>query len=317
VYPNRAERLATGSRGRFEYIAKPPSKWRWSCTLKLIIEILKSGTHHMEKQSKFRRIAGSTPQVTMLMLALGARSLAFAVDSPRAIHVFVALADNKTQGIVPVPAKIGNGDDPANNLYWGCSEGLKEFFRGSRDWKLIGTPAPPKPQILERCIFERKSPQAILVADAYRGSEIKQCIEDLLNASGGNDGATVETTVGSVATNGNANLIAYIGHDGLMDFQLHPSPSGSGGRGKPVIVLCCKSADFFSEPLNRAGARPLLLTTQLMYPGSFILDSAIEGWLRGESIVAIRERAARAYAANQHISVKSARGVFSELHGTN
>ncbi|MBS1655648.1 MAG: hypothetical protein JSU05_12430, partial [Bacteroidetes bacterium] len=39
----------------------------------------------------------------------------------KTIHVFVALCDNKYQGIVPVPAKIGNGQDPANNLYWGCS----------------------------------------------------------------------------------------------------------------------------------------------------------------------------------------------------
>src|SRR5688572_22804615 len=28
------------------------------------------------------------------------------------IHIFVALCDNKYQGIVPVPAKIGNGQDP-------------------------------------------------------------------------------------------------------------------------------------------------------------------------------------------------------------
>ncbi|EDY21883.1 hypothetical protein CfE428DRAFT_0008 [Chthoniobacter flavus Ellin428] len=43
-----------------------------------------------------------------------------AVPAPAAeIHVFVALADNATQGIVPVPAKIGNGDDAEHNLYWG------------------------------------------------------------------------------------------------------------------------------------------------------------------------------------------------------
>ena len=38
----------------------------------------------------------------------------------RTIHVFVALCDNEHQGIVPVPEKIGNGKDPANNLYWGA-----------------------------------------------------------------------------------------------------------------------------------------------------------------------------------------------------
>jgi hypothetical protein len=38
---------------------------------------------------------------------------------PCLIHVFVALADNQRQGIVPVPATLGNRDDPARNLYLG------------------------------------------------------------------------------------------------------------------------------------------------------------------------------------------------------
>src|SRR5688572_31348119 len=46
----------------------------------------------------------------------------------RTIHIFVALCDNKYQGIVPVPAGIGNGQDPKNNLYWGAGYGLKSFF---------------------------------------------------------------------------------------------------------------------------------------------------------------------------------------------
>ncbi len=39
----------------------------------------------------------------------------------RTIHVFVALADNQNQGIVPVPAALGNGEDPERNLYWGSA----------------------------------------------------------------------------------------------------------------------------------------------------------------------------------------------------
>ncbi len=47
---------------------------------------------------------------------------------PRTVHVFVALADNQHQGIVPVPARLGNGDDPEHNLYWGSAYGVKTFF---------------------------------------------------------------------------------------------------------------------------------------------------------------------------------------------
>src|SRR5687768_2778496 len=45
-------------------------------------------------------------------------------NSSRVVHVFVALCDNEYQGIVPVPARIGNGDDPDNNLYWGAAYGV-------------------------------------------------------------------------------------------------------------------------------------------------------------------------------------------------
>ena len=52
--------------------------------------------------------------------------------APRTVHVFVALADNQNQGIVPVPAALGNGRDPQRNLYWGAAYGLKTFFKASK-----------------------------------------------------------------------------------------------------------------------------------------------------------------------------------------
>ena len=38
----------------------------------------------------------------------------------RVIHVVVALCDNQYQGIVKVPAGIGNGQKASTNLYWGA-----------------------------------------------------------------------------------------------------------------------------------------------------------------------------------------------------
>src|SRR5215212_8846369 len=53
----------------------------------------------------------------------------------RTIHVFVALCDNKYQGIVPVGKSIGNGQDPESNLYWGCDLGLRTYFKKKNsDW---------------------------------------------------------------------------------------------------------------------------------------------------------------------------------------
>ena len=50
--------------------------------------------------------------IVFLLLAFGFTPVLMAQAPPRTIHVFVALADNKNQGIVPVAAIFGNGDDP-------------------------------------------------------------------------------------------------------------------------------------------------------------------------------------------------------------
>src|SRR5215475_10864688 len=76
---------------------------------------------------------------------------------PRIIHVLVALCDNQYQGIVPVPARIGNGDDPGNNLYWGAAYGVSSFFQKSTDWKLIAEVQKPKPEVLQRLVFQHAS----------------------------------------------------------------------------------------------------------------------------------------------------------------
>lgn len=258
--------------------------------------------------------------ILALGLVLGAANAAAQTPAPpRVIHVFVALADNASQGIVPVPAAIGNGDDPAGNLYWGCDEGLKSYFKRSKAWKLVQTRAKPAPAVLERLVFRHAESGAWLVADAYRGSRIRQATVDFLSAAAGARAEATSVTRNQKFTElragGGAALVAYIGHDGLMDFRLAPGEAPRGEAGKAAIVLCCKSADYFEGPLREAGARPLLLTTQLMYPGSFILHAALEGWLKGEGVREIRERAAKAYAGNQGISVKSARGVFKDLKG--
>lgn len=218
---------------------------------------------------------------------------------PARIQVFVALADNRTQGIIPVPPKIGNGDDAEANLYWGCSEALKPVLRASSDWKLISVEKDPLPIVLERAIFGHRSGKWEMVVNAYRGSAIKQCTVDFFAALA-SEGPREQTP-----------LVAYIGHDGLMDFELPPEATSRRGPGRQAIVLYCVSERYFSPHLEKVGATPLLTTTQLMYPGGFILRAALDGRTAGETPEKIRQRAAAAYARNQKISVKAAAGVFS------
>ena len=78
-------------------------------------------------------------------------------------------------------------------------------------------------------------------------------------------------------------------------------------------MSCCKSEAFFKVRLLRSGGRPVLLTTQLMYPGAFILSAVAAPWSSGAGLPAIRNLAGGTYAANQSISRKSGIGVFSSL----
>src|SRR5947207_5352525 len=144
------------------------------------------------------------------------------------IHVFVALADNKNQGIVRVAAILGNGEDPVHNLYWGSAYGVKTFFSRSADWELLPALPRPKSEVLERCVFKHKSQNVYMIADAYQGKQIKQAMIDFLEAASGANLEKVTVAVGAqklvLDGRGGANLVAYIGHEGFMDFQLPTLP---------------------------------------------------------------------------------------------
>ncbi|RBP41216.1 hypothetical protein DES53_10745 [Roseimicrobium gellanilyticum] len=249
-------------------------------------------------------------------LSLFSLILVAPLHAAEVIHVFVALCDNASQGIVPVPAKIGDGDKPDANLYWGCSEGVRSWFSASKKWKRLPAVASPRPEILERVVFKHRERDTYLIADAWRGREIKPCLQAFVHAAGGLGGEVVKAGENALKAGGDAALVAYIGHNGLMEFNVDwpaakTSPVPAGAEPKPAVVLACISQSYFAEKLKGIGAHPLLTTRQLMYPGAFALHDALEARFAGKNAAAVKEAAARAYAKNQGISVKAASGVFA------
>ena len=214
-----------------------------------------------------------------------------AMAEPLRVHVTVALCDNATQGIVPVPAAIGDGNDPRTNLYWGAMYGVKSWLK--RDgWKVEKAASPNSEVVLER-IIARKSiagRDVMIVADAWRGSRIREAITSFLERASG-DGADV---------------VAYVGHDGLMEFDVAPRVNRAANKPR-AIVLACASQQYFSSHLERAGSPPLLLTTGLMAPEAYTLTAAIDAHVRGKDV---REAAAQAYHKYQNCGVKAARRLF-------
>ena len=240
--------------------------------------------------------------------------MAHAQDSaPRTVHVFVALADNQSQGIVPVPAKLGNGEDAERNLYWGSAFGIRAFFTRSGDWVRLGCAQGPKNEILERCIFQNRTAKVYLVADGYRGREIRQAILDFLDAASGGGVETVNagSPTARLAIRGGANLVAYVGHDGLMDFQLVRVPEKRNETRRDVVILACASKQFFAPAVRASGAYPLLWTTGLMAPEAYTLKSTLDGWIARENGEQIRDRAAAAYDKYQRCGLRAAQRLFA------
>ena len=256
----------------------------------------------------------ASSRISFLLAAILLGSNAHAQDKVRVAHVFVALADNAHQGIVPVPAALGNGDDADKNLYWGAAFGVRTFFCKSAEWEQIGDTLYHGGPIIETRFFRHKTSGTYLVADAYRGSQIKQAVVDFLSAATGL-AAPVKfdgSKDGPIHVNQQADLVVYVGHDGLMDFSLEKTfTRGTGAAKRQAIVLACASKQYFGAALKPTGAEPLLWTTNLMAPEAYTLKAALDGWIAGETNEQIRERAAGAYAKYQKISEKAALRLFA------
>jgi hypothetical protein len=188
---------------------------------------------------------------------------------------------------------------------------VKTYFVKSGDWQVLGPAKPPKPEVLERLVLKHKSKPVYLVADAYRGREIEQATMDLLQFAAGRDMENIEVNSTLLHAGGGADLVAYVGHNGLMDFRLANHPTAADKRSRSTVILACASRPYFAEPLRRTGATPLLWTNGLMAPEAYVLKAAVDGWILGEDGERIRKRAAEAYHQYQKCGTGAAMRLFA------
>lgn len=255
----------------------------------------------------------------LITLATSAAAVQARMDADAAdhlvAHVVVALCDVETQGVVPPPnLSTCDRSKPGKNLYWGALYGVKTHLARSSDWTRVkvDTPDGVVERVVYRASIERgeKRVTAFIVADAYR--DIHAAIEKTLRYAGGYDSEKLKLSDGpTLDAGGAAHLIAFVGHNGLMDFAL-PSVPGEKESAPPrsALVLACASRGYFEDPLTRAGSHPLLLTTGLMAPEAYVLEDVIEAWLSGSSPDETREAAAKAYDHYQKCGLRGARRLF-------
>jgi len=240
---------------------------------------------------------------------------------PIVAHVVVALCDNKQQGIVRVRPALGNGQDPKNNLYWGALYGVKTYLTKRGGWRSVAAPDQAEKRILDRAIFHRivlrngRQRDVYVVADAWDGKEIKAATHRFLGYSAGFEPEHIPIKHGDknlvLQAGADAHLIAYVGHNGLMDFAApEPRQPRAGAKSRSAIILACMSKPFFTKHLAAAHAHALLLTTGLMAPEAYTLDAALKSWFADKSSATVHEAAAAAYHRFQKCGLRAARRLF-------
>lgn len=237
-----------------------------------------------------------------------------AAEVPLVVHVMVALCDNEHQGIVPVNERLGNGLDLKTNLYWGALYGLKHHFSKSANWALLKSDKDVNPNILERLVLQRTYPngaKVFLVADAFRGDRMKECLVSLFDAVSGRKMDTLTMGSSKIGLAGNADLLVFNGHNGLMDYYDIKFLNAADQLKREVAVIGCASKSYFNPHLKYAGGYPLLMTTNLMAPEAYVLEGVLDSWAMGESGAAIRKSAGAAYHAYQKCGLKGATNLFS------
>lgn len=271
---------------------------------------VKPGGVQMRCAPVFRIVHCCAITCLVLWFVVGTQSLG--ADSCRVVSVFVAMADNEHQGIIPVSQKLGNGSDLDNNLYWGAAYGVKTYFLRSPDWKLVSAERQVRPDtVLEQCVFKHVRLPLRVIAHAYKGERIREAIADFLvcvaKRVGPDATSLVDTAEGLADDCTNPDLVAYIGHDGLMDFNLPVDSLGGDSTGRPAIILACMSRQFFGKHIAALRSHPVIWTTGLMAPEAYTLEAAIVSWAKAENEDEIRSRAAEAYDRFQHCGVKAAK----------
>lgn len=235
-----------------------------------------------------------------------------AKKSPLVFHVFVPLCDNKHQGIVPVNDNLGNGKNLRTNLYWGAGYGVKSYFKYRTDWKTVYDSINTDSVVMERVIYKKvfSGQPVYIVADAYRGDQMKLCINHYLQSLAGRNLDYVNVKGVSVPVGSGADCIVFNGHNGLMDNDI-PLVRSVDGKARDAVAIACASKMYFNQYYQYTNSYPLVQTTNLMVPEAYVLHGIIKKYISLADGMSCKNAAGDAYNSIQQCGQRGARNLFS------
>ncbi len=247
---------------------------------------------------------------------------------PLVVQVHVPLCDND---VIPCGNKrLGDGDNPSTNLYWATTAGFGKWFARKRSgWTRVldGDGATvADADVLDLLVYRRTvaasqawrdagAParfEVYVVAQAWRGEAIDRALDrwarDLYGASAQaltlDDGTTI-------AAGGAAHIVAYVGHNRLMDLDGYAWPADSSDTRKGAVAIACHTDAYMHDDVPAEDRVPLLFTRDFLFASAPPLEGVVLAFAEGGGYRGMRKAAAVKYAAPEQKSVKRVQGAFT------
>jgi hypothetical protein len=239
--------------------------------------------------------------------------------------VHVPLCDSS---IIPCGnAKLGDGENPETNLYWSTTPGFGRWFaRRGGGWKRMKLDGETGDKdVLAVHIYRRKASASAawrkrgapatfeldIVVRAWRGTAIDRALAAYAQDISGGGPRDVKLEGGEVLhAGGAAQIIAWVGHNRLMDLESFDWPKASSTT-KGTIAIACHTAAYMEESVSAKTRVPLLMTRDFLFANAAPLEAAVLAFARGGTYQAIRGDAATAYAGVQKRPVAKIAGAFT------
>ena len=245
---------------------------------------------------------------------------------PLVVEVHVPLCDSS---IIPCGnAKLGDGDNPETNLYWATTPGFGRWFnRRGGGWKRVKVEGSETgdTDVLALHVYRRtvsapaawrklgapKQFELDIVVRAWRGTAIDRALQAYAQDISGGATRTVKLDGGGTLEGGGAaQLVAWVGHNRLMDLASFDWPKPAAAK-QGTIAIACHTAAYMEESVPGSTRVPLLMTRDFLFANAAPLEAAVLAFARGGSYAAIRGDAATAYAGVQKRPVAKIAGAFT------
>ncbi|MDQ3364860.1 MAG: hypothetical protein M3680_05470 [Myxococcota bacterium] len=248
-----------------------------------------------------------------------------AAGKPLVAEVHVPLCD---ASIIPCGnPRLGDGENPETNLYWATTPGFGRWFaRSGSGWKrVLKTTTTGDPDILTTHVYRRsqRTPAAWrrrgvaatfevdIVVHAWRGTAIDRALAAYAADISADTQRTLTLADGSTLhTGGAAQLVAWVGHNRLMDVEAYPWPPPTA-TAKGTIAIACHTAAYMEAPVPAASRVPLLMTRDFLFSNAAPLEAAVLSFAQGGGYGEIRSASAAAYAKVRDRPVGKIIGAFT------